>query len=74
MSEEKKETLSVKSPYIRPATVSLAVDISLCAGSSFGGGHNPADPGGNIDEQGQNSGFNSAGNAEYGGEWEEENP
>lgn len=50
MSKTETNVERIKAAYICPNIVCIAVESSLCAGSPFGGGHEPGLPGGPIEE------------------------
>ncbi len=44
MSKTETNDERIKAAYICPNIVCIAVESSLCAGSPFGGGHDPGEP------------------------------
>ena len=50
MSKTETNDERIKAAYICPNIVCIAVESSLCAGSPFNIGHDPALPGGPIEE------------------------
>ena len=50
MSKTETDAAGIKTAYICPSIACFAVDFSLCVGSPVGGDHNPALPGGVLDE------------------------